>query len=253
MDTVTGESILELVDPGANKNPTWSPGSDRIAFLSNRDDPVDWEVYVINLDGSGLTRLTDNQLNETNIIWSPTGEKIAVEIAQGQTYLMNPDGSDLHQITGDDLVRTPEGWSPDGRYLLLKSLGGEPGSPFQLSMYDLQTQDYTWLTDYFYAQATWSPDGRLISFVGFNDQTYDDDIFVINPDGSGKINLSHEMDKEDSQPAWSPDSRWLAFMSRRDDIADDTNYDIYIIRPDGSRLTQITSNIQSDSHPFWQP
>jgi Tol biopolymer transport system component len=59
--------------------------------------------------------------------------------------------------------------------------------------------------------------------------------------------------REDIQPVWSRDSRWLAFTSRRNDIANDLNDDIYVIRPDGTGLQRITTNIQTDRFPFWQP
>jgi hypothetical protein len=45
----------------------------------------------------------------------------------------------------------------------------------------------------------------------------------------------------------------LEGASRRDDIANDPNDDIYVIRPVGSGVKQITTNLQSDRDPFWQP
>ena len=36
-----------------------------------------WEVYRVNLDGTGLTRLTDNGANDGLPVWSPDGSSIA--------------------------------------------------------------------------------------------------------------------------------------------------------------------------------
>lgn len=253
MDTTTGQIILNVTDQTINAYPTWSPDSNQLAFVSTQDAPG-VEVYVINVDGTGLKRLTYNQIVEKNLFWSPTGDRIAVESSVEQTYLMNSDGSNFHQLIPGNWSDVPLGWSPDGYHLLLSSKVNNSSSPIQLGVYDLQTGVYTFLTDQFRGQAVWSPDGTRIAYVGWDGQNaFDWDIFVVNADGSGVINLSHVLDKEDSQPAWSPDSHWLAFISRRDDIYGDTNYDIYIVRPNGTGLMQVTTNTQTDLNPFWKP
>ncbi len=47
----------------------------RIAFHSNRDG--DFDIYVMNADGSGVTQVTHNTINEFDPIWSPNGQQIA--------------------------------------------------------------------------------------------------------------------------------------------------------------------------------
>ena len=49
--------------------PAWSPDGRQIAFYSERDG--NWEIYLMNADGSGLTRLTDNPANDWFPSWAP--------------------------------------------------------------------------------------------------------------------------------------------------------------------------------------
>ena len=58
-----------LVDTGDEASPTWSPDGRKIAFTSERDG--NQEIYVMEVDGSGQTRLTDNPANDWNPDWSP--------------------------------------------------------------------------------------------------------------------------------------------------------------------------------------
>jgi TolB protein len=53
-----GSSVTRVTDTsGSDSSPVWSPDGTRIAFESFREGKS--EVYVVNADGSGLTRLTN--------------------------------------------------------------------------------------------------------------------------------------------------------------------------------------------------
>ena len=92
-----------------NGHPVWSPDGDRIAFLSNRSGSGD--IYVMNVDGSGVERLTEgNSLR--GISWSPDGERIVFDA--GDIYVMNADGSDVVQLTDNYFPFHFPSWSPDG-------------------------------------------------------------------------------------------------------------------------------------------
>src|SRR5919106_6373077 len=102
-----------VLDPGdANFHPSWSPDGTKIAFVKEVD-PCDWQIWVMNADGSGIPRqLTNFPANCLAALpdWSPDGTKIA--FGGGNIYVMNAaDGSGLRQLT--DNGRHPS-WSPDG-------------------------------------------------------------------------------------------------------------------------------------------
>ncbi len=77
----------------------------RIAFSSDRDG--NYEIYVMNADGSGQTRLTDNEALEWFPTWSPDGRRIAFSSDRDgnwDIYVMNADGSGQTRLTDN------EGW-----------------------------------------------------------------------------------------------------------------------------------------------
>ena len=71
----------------------------RVAFMSNREG--NWEIYVVNTDGSGLRRLTNNAANDGLPAWAPDGRAIAfVSDQEGgwAVWAMNPDGSGRRKL-----------------------------------------------------------------------------------------------------------------------------------------------------------
>ena len=91
-----------------------------------------------------------------------------------------------------------------------------------------------------------SVSGR-IAFVSNRDG--DDEIYVMNADGSGLVQLT-ENDSDDRDPAWSPDGSRIAFASDRGN--DVQKYDIYVMNADGSGVEQLTDGC-SNGNPAWTP
>ena len=89
----------------------------------------------------------------------------------------------------------------------------------------------------------WSPDGSRIAFV--SDRDGDDEIYVMNADGSGQIRLTTSAGL-DLWPAWSPDGSQIAFDSHRDG-----NIQIYVMNVDGSGQMPITRDAWNDMMPSW--
>jgi TolB protein len=87
-----GGPFQQLTDHGQDTAPAgYGP---KIAFMSDRDG--NWEIYVVNDDGSGLKRLTNNGSHDGLPTWSPDGKAIAfVSNRDGAwaVWVMSPDGS----------------------------------------------------------------------------------------------------------------------------------------------------------------
>jgi len=93
--------------------------SKRIAFSSNRDGNS--EIYVMNPDGTGQTRLTYSDAWDSLLSWSPSGNKIAFTSFRDGTfeiYVMNPDGTGQANLTNNPGSDSESCWSPDGRELV---------------------------------------------------------------------------------------------------------------------------------------
>ena len=70
-----------------------------------------WEIYVMDADGTGQTRLTNNAGLDGEPDWSPDGTKIAFDNSRDGIYVMNADGSGQTILTDNGGYPS---WSPDG-------------------------------------------------------------------------------------------------------------------------------------------
>src|SRR5918994_2782286 len=101
-----GSNLQRLTSSAANwseSRPVWSPDGTRIAFVSARDFPVDnIEIYEMNADGSGATRITRSPHRDDWPTWSPDAKKIAFahgSLFEPEIYGMNVDGSGVRLLS----------------------------------------------------------------------------------------------------------------------------------------------------------
>ncbi|MFB0534657.1 MAG: hypothetical protein ACETWR_06715 [Anaerolineae bacterium] len=94
-----GTGITQLTSDTSDTNPEASPDGKKAAFMSLREG--NWEVYVMNIDGSGIKRLTNNGDTDGLPIWSPDGQTIAFasdRSGEWAIWAMNPDGSNQRML-----------------------------------------------------------------------------------------------------------------------------------------------------------
>jgi TolB protein len=130
-------------------------GSQMCLNLSNQDSPYKYEkyegeMYVMNIDGSNLTRLTDLDGSSTECAWSPDGTKIAysqlhgtVDAAITEVYVMNADGSGKTNLTSNRADGSNPAWSPDGTRIAFMSDrdSGDAGNGSTETYSDIYTMD----------------------------------------------------------------------------------------------------------------
>lgn len=249
-----GERVLTDL-PVRDGDPSWSPDGTRIAFESFRDGGS--EMYVMNWDGTGVTRLTFNGPGEDRgSSWSPDGERIAFHSAQGpseggpghsalEIFTMNADGSGVTRLTDNVFQDSLPAWSPDGSEIAFTS--NRDGGDFEIYVMNADGSNPTRLTsspgeD---AHPMWSPDGSQIAF--HSRRTGNLDIFVMNADGSGVRQVT-DTETFEFFPVWSPDGSKIGFTGN---TIDESNFDVYDMNVDGSQIRQLTFESGFDGRCDW--
>ena len=97
-----------------------APTTPKILFSSSRDG--NWEVYMMNPDGSEQVNLTQHPAGDSRAVWSPTGEQILFTSTRGgnrvrDLYMMDADGSNVRRVFKKKVEgwRNSPVWSPDGK------------------------------------------------------------------------------------------------------------------------------------------
>jgi TolB protein len=226
-------------------------GRGKILMTSNRES---WDdIYVMNEDGSGVTRLT-TMGRAYGAKFSPDGTKIAFYHYDDQNlsdiYVMNADGSDLKNVTNtpDKWEDTPD-WSPDGQqivYLFIWTAGGGAAAELYAMNAD-GSNPHPVLAGGPDFDPQWSPDGSKIAFASLRNaqHKYNYNIFVVNADGSGPTQLTNDTNMHIS-PVWSPDGKTIAFSTLTADPNDPTGWQIWLIGADGSNPHPILTGIGKD-------
>lgn len=227
-------------------------GAQQIVFVSRRD--TDNELYAINVDGSGLKRLTNHLGVDFYPAWSPDGSQLAYVYQQGENYdiyVMDADGSNVVRLTEHDAHDYAPAWSPDGSRLAFTT---SRNGAWEIYVMDNDGTNLVRLTrstteDW---NPSWSPDGARIAYFTNQDDTDEDEevnweIYVMNADGSNPTRLT-DHPAADNNPSWSSDGSKIAFHSNRDG-----NWEIYVMNADGSNPTRLTDNAAEDYAPVWSP
>jgi Tol biopolymer transport system component len=198
-----------------------APDGTRLAFVSGLDGPP--QIYVANLDGSGVERVTSDPVEAREPAWSPEGDQIAYVgygpdtpgLDHRELYVVDPTTRITVAVEGaQDDPHEPE-WSPDGdriAYLVLEQFPDFDHNA--LFVHDLATDRSTRLAlparELPAGGPAWS-DGSLAYPASVDGG--DIDILQRAPDATGPGTKLFTGPSEDLAPAYSPNGSLLAFSS----------------------------------------
>lgn len=224
----------------SDDHPAFSPDGKQIVFTSNRDAenlsvPLfeqDFEIYVMDANGSNVRRLTTSPGIDTEPVFSPDGSKIAFASTRSgnlDIWVMNADGSNPQQLTNSAFHETEPTWSPDGTKLAYTRVISD--GPLNLGLLpsadkDVYIMNANGTNNHLIFggpkeqhDANWSPDGTKLAITGEGESIPFGDVELINPQtGAFIANLtaagifSGEPFFGGGDPSWSPDGTKIAYF-----------------------------------------
>ena len=187
----SGRDVLYLLDMKTRKtvkrfdlplegmwSPTWSPDSKRIAFSGGNGGITD--LYIVNVDGTGFQRLTNDKYGDLQPAWSPDGKQIAW-------------ASDRGDKSSFELLRFPK---------------------WRITVMDLDRGTITVLPDQdgLNINPQWAPDGKSIAYV--SDRTGIANVFLYDLERSQQFQLTNVVGAVSSLTEYSPAIAWARQADR---------------------------------------
>jgi Tol biopolymer transport system component len=159
--------------------PAWS-SKDKIGFI-RQDNVGNNDIWVINSDGTSLTRLTNTPENEDDLAWSPDGSMAAFSRSSNgklNIWTMNAEGMNEKQLTTKGGLNPS--WSPDGMWIAFHSDRWRERNDLWAVKSD-KTEEVVPLSTGFRGAGSpvWSPDGKKILFEGVREFKVDSGIFMM--------------------------------------------------------------------------
>jgi TolB protein len=256
-----------LLSPIAMAN---GPRNGRIAFNHAVDGGAQ-DIFTIEPDGSDPRQLTHLEAGQGAELpaWDPIANRLYFDSdLAGNIHLfaVNGNGRRLRQITRTDGSELGPRVSSDAKLMALEHENADltNGGVFVARKRGPTLERFRQLTTSpalpvggFDAPGDFSPDGSKVAFLrvlSTEAPTARSAIFVIGLDGKGLRQVT-PYSLNASIPRWSPDGSRLLFSSNWDNFSDELSANVYTVRPDGTRLTQITHE-RDNRHAFtpdWAP
>ncbi len=283
-------NVRQITFGGENAEAYFSSDGKRLIFQSTRDGRSCDQQYVINVDGSGLTRVSTGAGKTTCGYFFDGDRRIffasthAVDTAcpprpdpsRGYVWGLDPfdiytaraDGSELRRLTSYGVYTAEGTLSPDGRTIVFTSLKDGDLDLYTMSTDGSNVRRLT-TTPGYDGGAFFSPDGKMIVYRAHHPTDSAElhlyrellaqrmvrpsrmEIWVMNADGTGQRQVT-QLGGANFAPFFTPDGKRIIFSSNHKSPRS-RNFDLYVVGLDGTGLEQITTHPEFDGFPQFSP
>jgi hypothetical protein len=195
---------LPIGDLFSPRHPRWSPDGMKIVFqaVDDGDPDQDWELFVIDVATTAITRLTNNAVPDEAPDWAPDGSN---------RILFTRDGSSLRTVTaagGSDTELRSGGnmrharWSPGGAEIAFALQQAAGWSIEKFAAVDPSVLTTLTNDGENNHSPVWSPDGFLLGFVKGEPDDESPGIYYVLADGTGIAQVLESADAEDYDADW---------------------------------------------------
>lgn len=241
---------------------TQTIGSEKI-FFSMGPSVYDWDIYMINPDGTNLTPVIQwTGSKEWNARVSPDRAKIAFisnKSGKSEIWIANIDGSNAYKLTNSTIQVHHENiwWSNDGEYIFYSEYTASTdtrickikidGTNFQVIL------DHPGSCEFDVAEGINPINSNLLLYVRDHCWNPTNNLYIYNLSNSSETLILNgsNLNKAHSSYSWSPDGTKILFFISRGGLCD--SYTLYIMNSDGSNLHPITPMTGTDgyNYPAW--
>lgn len=232
-----------------DEEPQWSPDGGRIAFSSTRGGRGNYDVYVMQADGTGVVRLTDHPAPDQDPAWASDGKSLfftSERNGRNEIYRVWIDSRKVDRVTSGLSRAMMPAASRDGRYM---AYAAQLVMGFRIQLLDLRTgEDRTVGTSGGACRPAFSPDTQELAFVHLDEEPSRLEAVT---ETSGRTVIA-DRKLWAYYPEYSPDGRYMAFsVSPEHHQGEDWDLAITDAAKPG-QITRLTGGPGNDRVPHWK-
>jgi TolB protein len=282
-------NLRQLTNGGENAEAYFSADGRRLIFQSTRDGRSCDQEYIMNVDGSGLHRVSNGTGKTTCGFFYANDQRVLFGSSHTEQrdcppkpdpskgyvwgldpfdiFTAKPNGDDLRRLTNYGVYTAEAVVSPDGRRIVFTSLKDGDLDIYTMNVDGSDVRRLT-TTPGYDGGPWWSPDGTKIVYRAWHPvdsavTTYREllaqrlvrpnrmELWVMNADGSGQRQIT-QLGGANFGPSWTTDGKRLIFSSNYKQPRSG-NFDLFLINLDGTGLEQITTQDTFDGFPMFSP